>query len=123
MTLYRPAKWPRRTFNDVGPHVGPHVQRCWAVCSIAGGAARFNAGGPYVSMQEGRTFQCRRALRFNAGGPYVSMQEGRTFQCRGIFSYTPEPHVAFCPIMSTHFFPCLNPIFKNGSFLSVVALV
>ena len=42
---------------------------------------------------------------------------------RGIFSYTPEPHIAFCPILSTHFFPCLNPIFKNGSFLSVVALV
>ena len=37
----------------------------------------------------------------------------------GIFSYTPEPHIAFCP---THFFPCLNTLFKNGSFLSVVAL-
>ena len=33
----------------------------------------------------------------------------------GIFSYTPEPHIAFCPI-----FPCLNPMFKNGPFLSVV---
>ena len=38
-----------------------------------------------------------------------------------MFSGAPEPHIAFfCP---THFFPCLNPIFKNGSFLSVVALV
>ena len=27
------------------------------------------------------------------------------------------------PFLSTHFFPCLNPICKNGSFLSVVALV
>ena len=27
------------------------------------------------------------------------------------------------PFLSTHFFPCLNPTFKNGSFLSVVALV
>ena len=41
---------------------------------------------------------------------------------KGIFSCTPEPHVAFCPILSTHFFPFLNPTFKNGSFLSVVAL-
>ena len=29
----------------------------------------------------------------------------------------------FAPFLSTHCFPCLNPIFKNGSFLSVVALV
>ena len=29
----------------------------------------------------------------------------------------------FAPFLSTHFFPCLNPIFNNGSFLSVVALV
>ena len=41
----------------------------------------------------------------------------------GIFSYTPEPHIAFCPIFVHPLFPCLNPIFKNGSFLSVVALV
>ena len=43
---------------------------------------------------------------------------------KGIFSYTPEPHIAFLPLfLSTHFFPCLFTIFKNGSFLSVVALV
>ena len=41
----------------------------------------------------------------------------------GIFSCTPELHVAFCPIFVHPLFPCLNPIFKNGSFLSVVALV
>ena len=27
------------------------------------------------------------------------------------------------PFLCTHLFPCLNTIFKNGSFLSVVALV
>ena len=40
----------------------------------------------------------------------------------GIFSRTPEPHIAFCPIFVHALFPCLNPMFKNGSFLSVVAL-
>ena len=40
----------------------------------------------------------------------------------GIFRYT-NPILHFAPFLSTHFFPCLNPIFKNGSFLSVVALV
>ena len=35
----------------------------------------------------------------------------------------PNPMLHFAPFLSTHFFPCLNPIFKNGSFLSVVALV
>ena len=35
----------------------------------------------------------------------------------------PNPILHFAPFLSTHFFPCLNPIFKNGSFLSVVALV
>ena len=48
-------------------------------------------------------------------------------KCRGaqmcIFSYTPEPHIAFCSIFVHPLLPCLNPIFKNGSFLSVVALV
>ena len=34
----------------------------------------------------------------------------------------PNPILHFAPFLSTHFFPCLNPIFKNGSFLSVVAL-
>ena len=34
----------------------------------------------------------------------------------------PNPMLHFAPFLSTHFFPCLNPI-KNGSFLSVVALV
>ena len=56
--------------------------------------------------------------------PFVQRHD---FDCRGesagIFSYTPEPHIAFCPIFVHPFFPCLNPIFKNGSFLSVVALV
>ena len=35
----------------------------------------------------------------------------------------PNSILHFAPFLSTHFFPCLNPIFKNGSFLSVVALV
>ena len=35
----------------------------------------------------------------------------------------PNPILHFAPFLSTHFFPCLNPILKNGSFLSVVALV
>ena len=35
----------------------------------------------------------------------------------------PNPILHFAPFLSTHFFPCLNSIFKNGSFLSVVALV
>ena len=35
----------------------------------------------------------------------------------------PNPILHFAPFLSTHFFPCLNPIFKNGSFSSVVALV
>ena len=34
----------------------------------------------------------------------------------GIFSCTPEPHIAFCPIFVHALFPCLNPMFKNGSF-------
>ena len=32
----------------------------------------------------------------------------------------PNPILHFAPFLSTDFFPCLNPIFKNGSFLSVV---
>ena len=39
------------------------------------------------------------------------------------FVIHPNPILHFAPFLSTHFFPCLNPIFKNGSFLSVVALV
>ena len=35
----------------------------------------------------------------------------------------PNPILHFAPFLPTDFFPCLNPIFKNGSFLSVVALV
>ena len=35
----------------------------------------------------------------------------------------PNPIFHFAPFLSTHFFPRLNTIFKNGSFLSVVALV
>ena len=38
-----------------------------------------------------------------------------------IFSYKPEPNIAFCPIF-VHPLSCLNPTFKNGSFLSVVVL-
>ena len=34
----------------------------------------------------------------------------------------PNPMLHFAPFVSTHFFPCLNPTFKNLSFLSVVAL-
>ena len=42
----------------------------------------------------------------------------------GYFLVTrPKPIFHFAPFLSTHFFPCLNTIFKNGSFLSVVALV
>ena len=32
------------------------------------------------------------------------------------------PHCILLHFLSTHFFPCLNPIFTNGSFLSVVAV-
>ena len=43
---------------------------------------------------------------------------------RGVFLVArPNPMLHFAPILSTNFFPCLNSIFKNGSFLSVVALV
>ena len=35
----------------------------------------------------------------------------------------PNPILHFAPFLSTHLFSCLNPIFKNGSFLSVVAFV
>ena len=42
---------------------------------------------------------------------------------RCIFSYTPEPQLHHAPFLSTHFFPCSFPTFKNGSFLSVVALM
>ena len=35
----------------------------------------------------------------------------------------PNPMLHFAPFLSTHFFPRLNTIFKNGSFLSIVALV
>ena len=46
-----------------------------------------------------------------------------TSQFRVFVVCTPEHHVAFSPFLSTHFSPCLNPIFKNGSFWSVVSLV
>ena len=46
----------------------------------------------------------------------VMMGRGVYKSTKGFFYYTPEAHVAFCPILSTHFFPCLNPTFKNGSF-------
>ena len=40
---------------------------------------------------------------------------------KGYFElYARTPH---CILPHTHFFPCLNPIFKNGLFLSVVAHV
>ena len=42
---------------------------------------------------------------------------------RFFFSFTPEPHIAFCPIFVHPLFPVFDPIFKNGTFLSVVALV
>ena len=49
---------------------------------------------------------------------------GRTHNTQqGIFSYTPEPHIAFCPIFVHSLFPVFEPMFENGSFLSVVALV
>ena len=35
----------------------------------------------------------------------------------------PNPMLHFAPFFSTHFFLCLNLPFKNGSFLSVIALV
>ena len=35
----------------------------------------------------------------------------------------PNPMLHFAPFLSTHFFPCLNTTFKNGSFLSVVTFV
>ena len=38
------------------------------------------------------------------------------------FSFSPELHIAFWPIFIHPFFSCLNPINKNGSFVSVVAL-
>ena len=57
------------------------------------------------------------------GTPKGGAPKGGAPKAGGIFSYTPEPHVTFCPIFVHHFFPCLNSIFKNGSFLSVVALV
>ena len=40
----------------------------------------------------------------------------------GIFYCTPEHHIAFCPIFVHPLFPVIEPIFKKGSFLSVVAL-
>ena len=41
----------------------------------------------------------------------------------GIFSYTREPQIAFCPIFVHPLFPVFEPHIQNGSFLSVVALV
>ena len=38
------------------------------------------------------------------------------FMLLGIFVTRPNPKLHFAPFLSTHFFPCLNPIFKNGSF-------
>ena len=45
--------------------------------------------------------------------PRVSKEE------RVFFVARPNPMLHFAPFLSTHFFPCLNPMFKNGSFLSV----
>ena len=42
---------------------------------------------------------------------------------RVFFVIRPNPILHFAPFLSTHFSPCLNIIFKIGSFLSVVALV
>ena len=42
---------------------------------------------------------------------------------KGILVLRQKPILHSAPFSSTHIFPCLNRIFKNGSFLSVVALV
>ena len=56
----------------------------------------------------------------NAGTTRNGCSPNRT---KGIFSHTPEPHVAFCSIFVHQLFPMFEPTIKNGSFLSVVALV
>ena len=59
--------------------------------------------------------------------PYVLTFEDRSqeeTQTQRVFLVIrPNPIMHFAEFLSTHFFPCWNPIFKNGSFLSVVALV
>ena len=39
------------------------------------------------------------------------------------FVIRPNPILHFGPFLSTHFFPCLNPIFKNASFCAVLKRV
>ena len=53
---------------------------------------------------------------------YTTKLEDWTFE--GVFLVIrPNPTLHFAPFLSTHFYPCLSPMFKYGSFLSVVALV
>ena len=59
-----------------------------------------------------------RRRRLDQDGEYILAQVRRVF-----LVIRPNTILHFAPYLSTHFFPCLNSIFKNGSFLSVVALV
>ena len=68
--------------------------------------------------ERGNGWQVRRKVSPSALVEYTFIHPLTLSSKKGIFSYTPEPQIAFC----IHFFPCLNPIFKNGSFLSAVAL-
>ena len=68
-----------------------------------------------------QTRSARESETFNVGDE--TLRERSERPVLGIFSHTPEAHVAFCPIFVHPLFPVFEPIFKNGSFLSVVALV
>ena len=55
-------------------------------------------------------------------GVFPSDKRSWTFRRLGVFwVIRPNTILHFAPFLSTHFFPWLNPMFKNGSFLSVVA--
>ena len=73
--------------------------------------------GTLVKGTEARVppWERRRASSSNIGRNSLPKKHNNNSSIHGYFSYTPEPDVAFCIILST------NPKLKNGSFSSVVA--
>ena len=100
---------------------------CWAM--VRGGSELHQTSGKSPGSQ--RTDHSEEASRTSLANEMVLFAcvcAARAFAAsllerRGVFLVIrPNPTLHFAPFLSTHFFPCLNPIFKNGLFLSVVAL-
>ena len=68
-------------------------------------------GTPFLPAS-GNDKNCTIGLKGSMGRNLSSTRQ----PVSGIFSHAPEPHVAFCSILSTQFFLFLNTMFKNESF-------